>query len=99
MQIRPMRRNLQPADLRGDHGVLVGLRRRQSAGRIQPDQLIPHHRIIEHAFNIWPTADKHPPIPLRHSQPTTPDESGQQAVGPRSVATAKPTSLAKLIAL
>ena len=42
-----MRRDLQPPGLGGDHGVFVGLRGRQGAGGIQPDQII-----IEHPFNI-----------------------------------------------
>jgi hypothetical protein len=54
MQVRPVRRDLQPTDLRGDQGVFVSLRGSQGAGRVQLNEII-----FEHTFNIWLSADTH----------------------------------------
>jgi hypothetical protein len=72
MQVSPMRRDLQPADLRGDQGVFVGLSGGERAGAIQPHQII-----FEHTFNIWLCADTHRRLRARHMQRTTPRRSGQ----------------------
>jgi hypothetical protein len=57
MQVGPMRGDLQPPGLSGDHGVFVGLRGRQGAGGVQLDQII-----IEHPFNIRLKADIDPAL-------------------------------------
>jgi hypothetical protein len=43
MQVSPMRRDLQPADLGGDQGGFVGLSGGERAGAIQPHQIIFEH--------------------------------------------------------
>jgi hypothetical protein len=62
MQVSPMRRDLQPADLRGDQGVFVGLSGGERAGAIQPHQII-----FEHTFNIWVSTDTHRRLRARHN--------------------------------
>ena len=58
MQVGPMSRDLQSADLGGDQGVFVGLGSSQGASRIQL-----HQNSFEHTFNIrsWPAT----PAPIR----------------------------------
>jgi hypothetical protein len=71
MQIRPMRRQLQPTDLGSDQGVFVGLRGGQGAGSAQRD-----HIIIEH-IQYMVDRRQSSPISARHSQQTTPDQFRQ----------------------
>ena len=64
--------DLQPPSFGGDQGVFVSLGSCEGAGGIQL-----HEIIFEHTFNIWLGSGTPRPFLARHSQRTTPDESGQ----------------------